>query len=423
MNIKMNNKFVLSIAFPQYTKDKSGVSKVIMAHQKMFNEKNVSYIYLFAVKKLIIIDTKTLFSYFGMYIDGQYFGVYTAYDILRLLKKYFDNGHCLLGIHIHHLLYMKLSNIDIILKGIQKAPITVFVHDYYLCCTNYNLMKNNNSFCGGKGLSENYCKECSSYENSRLIEKEIDIFLKKYQERIKFIAPSTVTKKIFLKFHPEFENRIIVLPHQTKVGVYEGNLDEIKDNEKIKIGYMAMPREHKGWEVWKKLQKIYRDKYEFIVFNSSDDIYDGMDKVKVQFTEDNLNAMTDAVRNKKVHAVLMWSMCPETYSYTCFEAYASNAFIITNNISGNIFNVVESENNGKIFSSENELIEFFKNPITVRKEINEFRRNGKRGPMELYENKEIVDLTLNSIEIKDVKVGKRKISNRILLLFLNLLYR
>lgn len=419
----MNNKFVLSIAFPQYIKDKSGVSKVIMAHQKMFNEREISYIHLFAVKKLIKNDKKTLFSYFGMYIDGQYIGVYTAYEVLEIIKKYFDNDCSLLAIHIHHLLYMKLSNIESILNGFVEAPITVFVHDYYLCCTNYNLMKNNIAFCGGEGLSENYCRDCSSYENSKLIEKEISSFLNNYKKRINFVAPSEVTKNIFLKFHPEFEKKIVVLPHQKRVGEYNGNLEHIKNNEKIKIGYAAMPREHKGWLVWKKIQRMYKDKYEFVVFNSSDDIYDGMDKVKVEFSENNLNAMTDALRDKKVHAVLMWSVCPETYSYTCFEAYAANAFIITNEISGNIANVVKKEKNGKTFQSEEELIDFFKEPNSVRKEINEFRKNKKNGPLELHENDAIIDLTLKAKPTKKVVIGKRKLSNKLLLIFLNLFYK
>lgn len=419
----MEKEFVLSIGFPQYVRDKSGMSKVILAHQKMFNEYQISYIHLFAVKKLMLQDRLTIFSYFGMYIDGKYAGIYTAEQVNQKLEQWFLEGHSLLNIHLHHLLYLKLKNIDKVLSALPQTPVKVFLHDYYLCCTNYNLMKNETEFCGGTGFSEKTCHDCTAYQRSKLKEQQLHQLLGKYKERLTFIAPSQVTKEIFLRFHKEYADRTIVIAHQKRIGCYDGNLETVGSGERMKIGFMAMPRVHKGWEVWEKICENYKEDYEFVVFNSSQDSYPGMSKIKVEFSEQNLNAMADAVRNYGTQIVFLWSLCAETYSYTCFEAYSANCYIITNEKSGNIADVVRKEGNGKVFSTEEELFAFLADQEMVRKAVNEYRKKGPKGPEELIENDEIVKLTQREKRTDHVQTAGTQLCNRPLLSLLDRLYR
>lgn len=41
----------------------------------------------------------------------------------------------------------------------------------------------------------------------------------------------------------------------------------------------------------------YKEDYRFVVFNSSDDEYQNMEKVKIQYSPGNLSAMTKALRD------------------------------------------------------------------------------------------------------------------------------
>ena len=96
--------------------------------------------------------------------------------------------------------------------------------------------------------------------------------------------------------------------------------------------------------------------------------------------------MTKALREKKVNIVLLWSLSPETYSYTYYEAYASNAFILTNSKSGNITDMVQKNKNGLVFDSENELFSFFSDVGKVKQTLEDFYASNVIGPLYLKTN-------------------------------------
>jgi len=246
----MNKRFVLSIGFPNYIKDKTGMSKVILANQKMYNDNDVSYVHLFAVKKLILHDKVTLFSYFGVIIDGNTEGIYTPEQVISKCRKWFDEGHELLDIHIHHFLYMVPAKIDAVLCAFNNTRINVYLHDYYLACTEYTLLKNKKEYCGGKGLSIQNCQGCQKYSESLKMETHIHQILKKHIDQITFISPSETTKQIFERFHPEYKGKILVMPHQRYILGRLDNRDVLSDKDTVKVAFTAMPRIHKGWLTW-----------------------------------------------------------------------------------------------------------------------------------------------------------------------------
>ena len=44
--------------------------------------------------------------------------------------------------------------------------------------------------------------------------------------------------------------------------------------------------------------------------------------------------MLNALRQNNVDVAILWSLCKETYSYTYFECYAANVFVVTDENSG-----------------------------------------------------------------------------------------
>lgn len=347
-------------------------------------------------------------------------------QILYMLADMYNCGKKMLDIHLHHLLYNKIERIDELFATFSQVPIKVYLHDYFNACSNYTLMMNEKNYCGGFGLKEEFCIRCPGYSKSCKIEKRLHSFYKKYLERITFISPSEATRNIYLRFHPEYEKQIIVIPHQVFFDRYSENLDKLSSNEKIKIAFLGMPARHKGWEIWENVvNNAPKKRYEFIVFNSSDDVYKGMGKEKVCFSEKNLNAMTDLLRKRKVHIVLLWALWPETYSYTCFEAFSSNAFILTSQMSGNIADAVTRYDCGMVLNNENDLYCLFQNPSQLKNLINSYREKTPGGPFMLHENNRIVKLSQKTFETdKEVTVKARiKIVNLPLIWLLNVLYR
>ena len=419
----INKRIIVSISFSNYLKEKSGVPKVVMSHSKMYQENNVSYISLFSVKKTIINDYTFLFCKYGIIIDGKYIGIYQMSSIINYLVTLIDSGYTMVGIHIHHLIYNNLKRIKEFLDTFYDIPIFYFIHDYFSCCTNYNLMKNGKSFCGGEGLILNNCKDCNSYSLTKKYTCKIKDLFSHYRDRILFIAPSEVAKKIFLNFYPKYSKSIIVISHQKYNGKYKENLGKIDMTKRLKLGFLAMPNNHKGWNVFKKMAEHYSN-YDFYVFNSSEETYTNMIKRKVAFSENDGNAMVSALRKEGIDIAILWSLCAETYSFTYNEAYASNCFVLTNELSGNIRDSVYKNKNGIVLKNETELFKLLDDEKELKEMICKYKNTTEGGPLELLDNNEIITLTKNAEnKIKGKTEYKRmfKFNNKPLLLLLNLL--
>lgn len=383
--------FILALSFKNYLKAKSGMPKVIMAHQNIFSDRGMSYVYLYVAKKSILKNKMLLFCYFGVIIDGVDYGVFSIAEIMDMLSAWSELGHQLLEEHIHSLLFVDLNKVKMLLDKYHDVPIKYFLHDYHLCCSSYHLLNKEGVHCGAARLGETCCANCESYQHSIKFEKRLSLFLTEYSDRICFIAPSESTKQIFNSFHPEYEKNTLVIPHQKFEGTYKGNMKAFENSRTIHVGYLGAPNAMKGWETWKKLVALYGNKkdYKFFVFNNQelDELY--MEHVSVEFSADNQNPMIDALRRNEIDVAVFWSQASETYSYTCMEAYAANVFILTNHMSGNIQDFVKKNNNGCVFYNIDELISFFQDPQKVRASVADFYNTQKYGPNHLVNNDQV----------------------------------
>lgn len=394
MRKELNNNFVVSLGFADYLNTRSGMPKVIMEHQQMFNDAGIGYVYLFSVKKNILHDRTMLFCKFGLIIDGEFCGVYQMSQILAFIERWAAAGKMPLDLHIHHLLYVNLDRAGELMEYLKDVPKKVFLHDYYNACANYNLRRSGVSYCGGQGLNDGHCAGCTSYQKSLQIQEKLHWLYGVYLDQITFVSPSQAAREIFLRFHPEYADRTIVIPHQQMIGHYRANLELIAPGEPIRVAYLGMPAAHKGWDAWLELQRsVPAGTYEFYVFNSAGVEYEGMTTVPVVYSKKHLDAMTVALRHSGIHVAFLWATGPETYSYTCFEAFAANAFLVTGVNSGNVADVVRNYGNGVVLEDDAALLRFLGDPGQVRESVNRHRCAAQGGPLELKPNQQIVRLT------------------------------
>lgn len=416
--------YVLSISFANYLKGISGMAKVLMEHQKMYNNKSVGYVNLFVVKKYLFQEKMTAFCYYGLVINGEYKGIYSIEQIINFIKSWNDQGKNLIDIHLHHLLYVKLKQIDKLLCHIDAVPIKLYLHDYYTVCWNYTLLKNGESYCGPQKMCPSKCNDCRFYYRSKPRVDQIQELLAKYKKRILVVSPSEATKNIWLESYPEFREQTIVIKHQKEIGKYRENLKPLSSCKTISIAFLGMPAEHKGWKQWQMMVENYKEDYRFVVFNSSDEEYQNMEKVKIQYSPGNLSAMTKALRDNDIQVALLWAKWPETYSYTFYESLSDNLYIITNRVSGNITNQVEERRCGIILEDVNELYQLFGDKEELRERINDFRIKYDGGPYYLKENDEIVEYSLEKMTRNTMVSGciNLKLHDFVATKLLNILY-
>lgn len=416
--------YVLSISFANYLKGISGMAKVLMEHQKMYNNKSVGYVNLFVVKKYLFQEKMTAFCYYGLVINGEYKGIYSIEQIINYIKSWDDQGKNLIDIHLHHLLYVKLKQIDKLLYHIDAVPIKLYLHDYYTVCWNYTLLKNGEFYCGPQKMCPSKCNDCRFYHRGKPRVDQIQELLAKYKKRILVVSPSEATKNIWLESYPEFREQTIVIKHQKEIGKYQDNLKPLSSRKKISIAFLGMPAEHKGWKQWEMMVENYKEDYRFVVFNGSDEEYQNMEKVKIQYSPGNLSAMTKALRDNDIQVALLWAKWPETYSYTFYESLSANLYIITNRVSGNITNQVEERRCGIILEDVNELYQLFGDKEELRERINDFRIKYDGGPYYLKENDEIVEYSLKKMTRNTMVSGciNLKLHDFVATKLLNILY-
>lgn len=390
------NKYILSIGADNLHGGAGGVGKYVITQQRLANENNIGYFYLFYVKK--IIKSKMIIFRWGLILDNKYLGFFSTNQVKQIIKK---NKINIDSVYLQHFIWSKVSEVDKILTFVNKK-IYVLLHDYYTCCTKYMLVKND-VYCNANWLGDNSCLDCKNYKES--INKEGIMWksLNKFNEKINYISPSVCTKNIFLRFHPNIkEEKVIVVPNQNIIISKDDSV--VKLNDKIRVAFLGNSNPMKGWDEYNKLVNIFKDKYDFYLFNSFGVTIDGTKTIHAKYDSNHLNGMVDFVTENNIDVVILWAKWPETFSYVACEALASKCYMIGYKDSGNIVDLINNYKTGKIYNAFNELIFDMNNIETFTNKINDYRMSTNNVKIELKDNSNII------VDLKTEDISKEKMN-------------
>lgn len=387
-----NNKLVLTISYGNYTEGNGGTDKVLLAHQEMFNQAGISMFHLYPIHK--VYDKVPEINLWGLIVDGVYKGMYVTEQILRFLKKSCSSRITFKAILIHHFNGIQIEEIHKLLSNID-AHIFFYLHDYMSICPDAGLVYNKERFCSNVTMDKVRCGGCRYYsaDAQRRAEK-IESLMNRFKDRITVIAPSPTAADVWLRHYAQFKKQVKVIYHQKLSGLYLGNKQIVPKDKALRIAFVGYQADIKGWPCWIKAVEVARNarcNYDFYQFGTVKNHYDYIQEVKIDF-KDNLSAMTNALRKHKIDCAVLWSICPETYSYTYYEAFASNCYIITNDLSGNIAFQVQKNGNGIVLNGEESLVAFLQNERLVREKLNVFKASEVNGPDVLCENDELLTI-------------------------------
>lgn len=389
------SNYIFVITGMSYLVDSSGTSKVVKAHEEIFKSNGIGYVAVFPISRSrgegADWHCKTTGCY-GFAIDGRFIGVKTANEVLNVLIRLNEIGKNCIGILIHHVIRNDLSEIRHMIEKIKYVPIIYYLHDFYTCCVNPNLMKNDFQSCIEGNVS---CDGCNYQKKRKDHLGKIKRFLQVFIERITFVAPSEYTRNHWIYFYPEYANKVIVIPHQKAIGEYGGNKEAVSDKEALRLGFVGAQKHIKGWDVFRKIVEKSRHagcKYEFYYFGNGKNELDGVKAVHVDIATQGKDAMINALREYNISAVFLVCVCGETYSYTAYESNAANCFIFAMASGGNIPYMVRKNKWGHVYSSEEELEHALLDEKELREEINEWKLTAKPGATGYLDNAEIIKL-------------------------------
>ncbi len=369
---------VISISRNNFALYIGGTSKFIREQMEIINMMNYINIHMFW-------KSYNIKKYQGDLItivkDGIELGIYKLEDIFRELKN-------IRSLIIHNLIGMDLEVADNIIGHIKQGiPILYYIHDFSSICNSIKLLYNDREFCRAYENNWERCLTCiHKEERERIYSYHSKLFTKK---NIRIITPSENTRRIISKAFDIAKEKITVIGHQ-KFDLTPKK--DIKINEKIRIAYVGYKDTIKGWEIFKNIVKDFKEDYEFYCLGMSDEVLDGVKYVDVSFIEDGSDAMINTIINYNIDVSLLWSLCPETYSYTYFESFAGGAFVITNELSGNIADQVRKNKNGIVLKSYNELYDLLNNVQNLHNLIH----NNKTIIKNIQPNEEFIDFIKNA---------------------------
>lgn len=385
-------KYVLSIGYADYRYSIGGTAKVIAAHSKMFSENEIGYLFLFPVNLSHSHPLKNN-PFWGIVEDGELKGVFHINGILRYLERLDNDGKSLLCVHLHHLLNINYNDLKYLLASI-KGNVYLYVHDYYSVCVSTNLLRSDtNELCHGK-LDTQKCSGCRYFTDSLKIKKTIRDITGSISGEYCFVCPSKVAEDFFRIGYPEYANKTKVIYHQKLIYGYNKNRNV---HVPLRVAFLGSPLAIKGWNQFQKIVNMYAEsnEYRFFYFGKRSIDTINATHINVEF-KDNLNAMVDAVREKEIDCAILWSTWPETYSYTYYEALASNCYVISNKYSGNIQFQIERRQNGIVLDNDRELFHLFSDARALTEIVKTYKSNSLKVPLRLEENEEIVPLSMDT---------------------------
>ncbi len=387
--------YIFVVTGMSYITDSSGTSKVVKAHEEIFTQHGIGYVVMFPISRSrgqgVEWKCQTTGCY-GLVIDGTFAGVFTAREVLNTLLDLQEDGKRCIGVLIHHIIRNDLHEIKAIVSRIRRVPVVYYLHDFYTCCINPNMLKNDSISCVNGGVSS---KGCVYYEKRKAHLQSIHDFFEPLKKRLLFAAPSEYVKNRWVRYYPEYKDKVRVIPHQKGVGKYSGNKEPIEESDPVRIGFVGAQKHIKGWDIFKKIVSALRDKgynYKYYYFGNAVEQLPDVTNVQVDIATMGKDAMIQALRKNEIAVVFLVSIWGETYSYTMYEAHAANSFILTMQSSGNIAYTVEHEKWGQVFGSEEELIMDLTKEDSFRNTVNEWRSNAIPGAETYEDNDEIVKL-------------------------------
>ncbi len=369
---KLKNKFQLALSHDDYLTITGGVQVYVYDEQKAALAEGDSYLHIYPYVKGSTTSSKRTILYLGLNLDGNALGHTEATELLEAIKGL--EAKTLEKISIHHSMGFTFPFLHDLLK-LKANEHRFWLHDYYSLCPSYNLMRNGNQFCGGPTLNSNACLICKFKPDRQIQLPEFGRLIDENNPVI--VSPSRFTFEFWQDRFPVKTNRFKVIP-PARLEWHSKRAPKV-DKTTINIAYLGYPLDYKGWKTWLDLTQAMKNdrRYQFFQFSTVPGEPGNYKTIHTQVSDANPTAMVDGLRNKQIDVVLLWSIWPETFSFTLHEGLSVGAYVLTNPNSGNIqFYLSRHIEQGKILQDTNQLIELFKTGEIINL-VNQYNRQGK----------------------------------------------
>lgn len=375
-------KYALIISHTNYLESMGGTEKYIYEQASHLAYNDVGVIQIYPAQSYTFLGTKEG-TYYGVVADGQFKGFHSISEIVSWLTKLHIQ---LKMLYTHHLLNWQISDYMTLYQQAKNQfsfVHTMFMHDFFVLCSSYHMMyepktefsvkqAGERRSCISEIVAASECgKEAAICQSCRY-----SLQLSEWRQAIQpildnvdqIVVPSTFVKDTVSAVYSDIADKIIVKGHLVfteQTIVYKPKPTE----RKLRIAYLGYKMDNKGWQFWERLYKdqSLRQNYEFHHVGSPEGYADHVVMHQYSFLKDGKMAATNLLINHEIDLVLLWSIVPESYSYTLQEAIAAGVPVLTSPKSGNIAATIDLHPElGKVLHSEDQLLTFLANTEEVK---------------------------------------------------------
>jgi hypothetical protein len=369
-----NPRLVLAFGHDNYTAVVGGIQLCTGIEQKAFKTRDIAYLQAHpAIPAATLLPAEAAQLYaMGLVFNGESIGFCRAADILlaiSILKK--EAFGLSLYIVVHALLGHSAEFVAELCTSVPAARAFFWVHDYYSICPMHNLLRNNILFCNAPEENSPACSACIHGEER----KRHRAIIHRLFERCKFdiVAPSRAALELWRAKAGLPHRSSTVIEHAAIIPTGSRTAETTK---RLKVAFLGLPRYHKGWQTYSKLVMCLRDdpRYEFFLFGKEEKLYPPVCWREVVVERENPDAMREALCREEIDVAVLWSICPETFCITAHEALASGAFLIANENSGNVAELVRAASCGMVLKDDDMLLEAFKNGEVAERALESLKK-------------------------------------------------
>ena len=344
---------LVSLGHDDYRMYPGGVQLCIEIEERNVAAHDVDYLNLHPwqpLPKLAEVDDDYVLC---LVLNGDTIGAASVSTVIEALRHAEVSRHPA-RIVVHHLAGHAPERIAELAGALSVETAHFWLHDYFTLCTSYALQRNNVTPCNVPEPTSNACQIClfgaeRLRQNARIARlfETLDVHL---------ISPSEVALEFWSARTDLVPASATVQPHIELTPVAQ-EAKPVASNEPVRIAFIGTPAEHKGWPVFRELERrlAATGAYEFWFFSGSDARADGIRHCQTHVRATDPEHTLRAVKERRIDLVLHWASWPETFSFSTYEALAGGACVITNTQSGNVAATVQRFGRGIVLDDTNAL--------------------------------------------------------------------
>jgi hypothetical protein len=356
----------VSVSHDDYTANVGGMQVCLAREADAFAREGFDHIHLFPASVRYVTDNEGHDPVLGVLLNGSFGGFFAADAIAGAVESAFEGVSarpaCLLV--IHSLLGHNVESLAIILRAFRLGAGFFWIHDYASVCAGLNLLRNNIEYCGGPPAASVSCDVCLYGDRRRAQVADHEFMFREFG--LIAVAPSQSALEVWKATSRFATAGEIVHPHcrlipSTLAPSGTHRRSDVPIAVPLRVAFLGLPAPHKGWLVFRDLLLLFaRDvRYEFFHFARESEPGAPVTLVKVVVGPGNLNAMTTAIEEYQIDVAVIWSLWPETFCFTAYEAIAGGAALVASACSGNVAQLVRDTGKGVVAANDRDLFDLF----------------------------------------------------------------